>query len=71
LSNTSGVAESGSGDFEVFCGIDVAREVHHAVALDDHGQRLIDRPLPPREPNAAVAGPRPVALTAQQAETSP
>jgi len=32
--------------YEVFCGIDVARETHHAVALDSRGQRLVDRPLP-------------------------
>src|SRR5690348_8388259 len=32
--------------FEVFCGVDVAREMHHAVALDPAGQRLADRPLP-------------------------
>ena len=31
---------------EVFCGIDVAREIHHAVALDRVGRRLVDRPLP-------------------------
>ncbi|WP_426567163.1 IS110 family transposase [Angustibacter sp. McL0619] len=36
--------------FEVFCGIDVARETHHAVALDPGGRRLIDRPLPNAEP---------------------
>ncbi len=32
--------------YQVFCGIDVARETHHAVALDSRGQRLVDRPLP-------------------------
>jgi hypothetical protein len=32
--------------FEVFCGVDVARETHHAVALDRGGRRLADRPLP-------------------------
>lgn len=37
--------------FEVFCGIDVARETHHAVALDQRGQRLVDRPLPNSEPD--------------------
>jgi transposase len=35
----------------LFCGIDVARETHHAVALDQHGRRLIDRPLPNAEPD--------------------
>ena len=37
--------------FDVFCGIDVARETHHAVALDPDGQRLADRPLPNSEPD--------------------
>jgi hypothetical protein len=31
---------------EVFCGVDVAREIHHAVAVDRSGRRLADRPLP-------------------------
>jgi transposase len=38
------------GEFEVFCGLDVARETHHAVALDPGGRRLVDRPLPNGEP---------------------
>jgi transposase len=36
--------------FDVFCGIDVARETHHVVALDTGGRRLVDRPLPNAEP---------------------
>jgi pimeloyl-ACP methyl ester carboxylesterase len=36
---------------EVFCGIDVARETHHVVALDRSGRRLVDRPLPNAEPD--------------------
>jgi transposase len=40
-----------AAEFEVFCGIDVARETHHAVALDHHGRRLVDRPLPNAEPD--------------------
>lgn len=36
--------------FDVFCGIDVARETHHVVALDAGGRRLVDRPLPNGEP---------------------
>ena len=36
--------------FEVFCGIDVARETHHVVALDAAGRRLVDRALPNSEP---------------------
>lgn len=35
--------------FEVFCGIDVARETHHTVALNQAGRRLTDRPLPNSE----------------------
>ncbi|MEE6309704.1 transposase [Plantactinospora veratri] len=35
--------------FEVFCGVDVARATHHAVALDHGGRRLVDRPLPNNE----------------------
>jgi transposase len=34
------------GSIEVFCGVDVAREIHHAVAVDRSGRRLVDRPLP-------------------------
>ena len=34
------------GSIEVFCGVDVAREIHHAVAVDRSGRRLADRPLP-------------------------
>ena len=34
------------GNIEVFCGVDVAREIHHAVAVDRAGRRLADRPLP-------------------------
>lgn len=37
--------------FEVFCGIDVARETHHAVALNRDGDRLVDRPLLNAEPD--------------------
>jgi transposase len=36
---------------DVFCGIDVARETHHVVALDRGGRRLVDRPLPNAEPD--------------------
>ncbi len=47
-------ADAGQGrrgrGFEVFCGIDVARETHHGVVLDRLGRRLIDRPLPNGEP---------------------
>lgn len=51
MSKTRPVQAPAGGEFEVFCGIDVAREIHHAVALDDQGHRLIDRPLPNAEPD--------------------
>jgi transposase len=51
LSKTSCGPGPAGADYEVFCGIDVARETHHAVALDLHGQRLFDRPLPNAEPD--------------------
>lgn len=35
----------------MFCGIDVARQTHHTVALDRRGNRLADRPLPNAEPD--------------------
>jgi transposase len=35
-----------SGGVEVFCGVDVAKDTHHVVALDVHGRRLVDKPLP-------------------------
>jgi hypothetical protein len=34
------------GTVEVFCGVDVARETHHAVAVDRSGRSLADRALP-------------------------
>jgi hypothetical protein len=34
------------GSIEVFCGVEVARETHHAVALDRAGRWLVGRPLP-------------------------
>jgi hypothetical protein len=40
----------GLGRLGVFCGIEVARETHHVVALDAGGRRLVDRPLPNAEP---------------------
>jgi len=36
--------------FSVFCGLDVGKGDHHAVALDPAGGRLADRPLPNDEP---------------------
>ena len=32
--------------FSVFCGLDVGKSHHHAVALDPTGRRVADRPLP-------------------------
>lgn len=34
----------------MFCGLDVGKSDHHAVALDPAGRRLADRPLPNDEP---------------------
>ena len=31
--------------YQVFCGLDVGKEVHHATALDGQGRRLHDAPL--------------------------
>jgi len=47
LSTTTntGAAREGSS-FGVFCGLDVGKGDHHAVALDPAGGRLADRPLP-------------------------
>jgi transposase len=46
LSNSDSLRGGSSVAVEVFCGVDVAREAHHAVALDRAGQLLADRPLP-------------------------
>ena len=51
MSKTSPAIRPVTAMFDVFCGIDVARETHHAVALDPKGQRLADRPLPNSEPD--------------------
>ena len=52
MSKTSPAAQYlAATQFEVFCGIDVARDSHHAVALDRQGERLTDRPLPNAEPD--------------------
>jgi len=39
-------SNTGSGGFAVFCGLDVGKGAHHAVAIDSAGRRLADRPLP-------------------------
>ncbi|MFJ7215015.1 IS110 family transposase [Amycolatopsis sp. NPDC098790] len=39
-----------SSSFEVFLGLDVGKEAHHAVGLDPKGKRLHDGPLPNTEP---------------------
>lgn len=51
MSKTKSKALQNEAGFEVFCGIDVARETHHAVALNRDGDRLVDRPLPNAEPD--------------------
>lgn len=35
--------------YDVFCGLDVGKEAHHACALDTDGRRLFDAPLPQDE----------------------
>jgi hypothetical protein len=50
VSKTNGRAPRGEAGFEVFCGIDVARQVH-AVASNGAGERVVDRPLPNTEPD--------------------
>ncbi|NIF03804.1 IS110 family transposase [Pantoea sp. Acro-805] len=40
------MSESDNTGFEVFCGLDVGKSVHHACALDRAGKRLHDKPLP-------------------------
>lgn len=37
------------GSFEVFCGLDVGKEAHHAVALTRDGRRVFDKELPQDE----------------------
>ena len=51
MSKTRSKALQNEAGFEVFCGIDVARETHHAVALNRDGDRLVDRLLPDAEPD--------------------
>jgi len=47
LSTSSMAGEMPSGPpYAVFCGLDVGKSDHHAVALDPSGRRLADRPLP-------------------------
>ena len=46
MSRSHSPRAGGGGSIEVFCGVDVAREIHHAVAVDRSGRRLADRPLP-------------------------
>ena len=40
------MSEPDNTGFEVFCGLDVGKSVHHACALDQAGNRLHDKPLP-------------------------
>ncbi len=35
-----------TSSYSAFCGLDVGKGVHHVVALDPAGTRLVDRPLP-------------------------
>ena len=45
------MSESG---YAVFCGLDVGKITHHAVALDPAGARLHEAPLPQDEARADV-----------------
>ncbi|AEA29048.1 transposase IS116/IS110/IS902 family protein (plasmid) [Pseudonocardia dioxanivorans CB1190] len=40
------MSEPDNTGFEVFCGLDVGKSVHHACALDRNGKRLHGKPLP-------------------------
>ena len=40
------MSEPDNTGFEVFCGLDVGKSVHHACAVDQAGNRLPDKPLP-------------------------
>lgn len=44
--SSKSVGETQRPSFDVFCGLDVGKQLHHAVALDLSGRRLADRPLP-------------------------
>lgn len=47
MSTSSNSGEKPPGPpYVVFCGLDVGKSDHHAVALDPAGRRLADRPLP-------------------------
>jgi len=35
--------------YDVFCGLDVGKEAHHACALDVQGRRVFDAALPQNE----------------------
>ena len=43
MSGVDNIVENG---FDVFCGLDVGKSVHHACAVNRVGQRLHDKPLP-------------------------
>ena len=32
--------------FDIWCGLDVGRQAHHACALDAAGKKVFDKPLP-------------------------
>jgi transposase len=46
LSKPDNAAGAAGHGFEVFCGLDVGKSVHHACALDRAGKRLHDKALP-------------------------
>lgn len=42
----SSSSNTGTPSNSAFCGLDVGKGMHHVVALDPAGTRLVDRPLP-------------------------
>lgn len=32
--------------FDIWCGLDVGKQAHHACALDAAGKKVFDKPLP-------------------------
>ncbi len=40
------VMDDNDSGFEVWCGLDVGKQAHHACALDTRGQRVFDKELP-------------------------
>lgn len=39
---------------DLFLGLDIGKSQHHAYALDKHGTKVLDKPLPQRESELAA-----------------